>query len=241
MTATPPLWKENKYDQSYHVIRRIRRSVITRCRALFAHHKYQTLYTLSQHLPSPQQYCSRLHRPALHMDADAVPTFSRSNVMSDSPNAVVTVAHDGDGAGGVVVVVIIILTVVCVGGRQQKKYDDGARSWRRVRRTTTCVISRRCQSAVFRCPCSGGFRAWRRTNRYGTAKRVVAAFATAEICIYAMSSTPPSTYVLLIYILIHYRVEIVVKFVVCRHWQSIVLELSRCYLWPDFNTLKKQK
>lgn len=86
---------------------------------VFTHHKYQTLYTLSQHLPSPQQYCSRVQRPDLHMDADAVPTFSSSNAISDSLHAVVTAArdgHDGSRAGGVVV----IFTVARVGGRQQR-------------------------------------------------------------------------------------------------------------------------
>uniref|UniRef100_A0A2S2NR72 Uncharacterized protein n=1 Tax=Schizaphis graminum TaxID=13262 RepID=A0A2S2NR72_SCHGA len=55
-------------------------------------HKYQRLYTLSQHLPSPQQYCSRVHSPDLHIDADAVPTSNSSNITSDNLNAAVAVA-----------------------------------------------------------------------------------------------------------------------------------------------------
>lgn len=77
------------------------------------HHKYQRLYTLSQHLPSPQQYCSRVHSPDLHMDADAVPTSSSSNITSDSRKAAVAVATvtarccctGGGGGGGEAVVI----------------------------------------------------------------------------------------------------------------------------------------
>lgn len=51
-------------------------------RATDTHHKYQRLYTLSQHLSSPQQYCSRVHSAALHMDADATWTCSTASSSS---------------------------------------------------------------------------------------------------------------------------------------------------------------
>lgn len=69
-------------------------------RAAFTYHKYQRLYTLSQHFPSPQQYCSRVHRFDLHIDADAAPMSDSTNAsISGSLNVKVTAANAGGGAG----------------------------------------------------------------------------------------------------------------------------------------------
>lgn len=110
------------------------------------HHKYHRLYTLSQHLPSPQQYCSRVHSPDLHMDADAVPTSSSSNITSDSRKAAAEVATVTAACctGGGEAVIIPTAAKRRRRQTQQRRLNAARRS---VGRQAECRTARRAHAA----------------------------------------------------------------------------------------------
>lgn len=96
---------------------------------------------MSQHNPSPQQYCSRVHKFDLHMDADAAPTSNRTNastignlnaavMATAAAAAAATMASIGGGGGGgghvctvTVAVSIVVIIVVLIDGTRTRVGD----------------------------------------------------------------------------------------------------------------------